>query len=310
MLKPLMEITALTALIVLVLLVVGPGMVSAQQKPLHINPVIAKLAEGKTVYGLNTGDLSLAYAREVARAPVDFIYADLEHNPLDFPQLHLFLMGMTDKAMVLKKGNLQPNVALFARFPPEADQSQWVVKQALDIGLHGVIFNGVDRREQALVAVKSMRYPQLKGSKYYEPNGTRGAGPANATWIWGITGEEYDRHADLWPLNPEGDLLAIMMIESVEGVQNLDEIASTPGVGALFVGAANDLTRSMGVRPGSPEVEAALQKVLNACKSHKIGCAITANTANDIVRRVKEGWNIIRSTAPVINEGRELLGDK
>jgi hypothetical protein len=53
-----------------------------------------------------------------------------------------------------------------------------------------------------------------------------------------------------------------------------------------------------------------LQKVLNACKSHKIGCAITANTANDIVRRVKEGWNIIRSTAPVINEGRELLGDK
>src|SRR2546430_8464321 len=106
--------------------------------------------------------------------------------------------------------------------------------QALDIGLHGVIFNGVDTREQALVAVKSMRYPQLKGSKYYEPNGTRGAGAANANWIWGISGEEYDRHADLWPLNPEGDLLAIAMIESVEGLQNLSAIASTPGVGALF----------------------------------------------------------------------------
>jgi hypothetical protein len=35
---------------------------------------------------------------------------------------------------LLAKGNLQPNVTLFARFPPEADQSQWVVKQALDIG--------------------------------------------------------------------------------------------------------------------------------------------------------------------------------
>ena len=100
------------------------------------------------------------------------------------------------------------------------------------------------------------------------------------------------------------------MIESVEGVQNLDAIASTPGVGALFVGAANDLTRSMGVRAGSPEVEAALQKVVSACKAHKIGCAITANTAADIVRRVNEGWNIIRSTAPAINEGRALLGDK
>jgi 4-hydroxy-2-oxoheptanedioate aldolase len=287
-----------------------PGVLLAQQKPLHLNPVIAKLAEGKTVYGLITGDLSLAYAREVARTPVDFIYADLEHNPLDFPSLHLFLMGMTDKATILKKGNLQPNVALFARFPPEADQSQWVVKQALDIGLHGVIFNGVDTREQALTAVKSMRYPQLKGSTYYEPNGTRGAGPANATWIWGISGEEYDRHADLWPLNPEGDLLAIIMIESVDGLQNLDRIASTPGVGALFVGAANDLTRSMGVRPGSPEVEAGLQKVLSACKANKIGCAITANTANDVVKRVKEGWNIIRSTVPAITEGRAILGEK
>jgi len=288
----------------------APALLPAQQKPLHINPMIAKLAEGKTVYGLNTGDLSLVYAREVARAPVDFIYADMEHNPLDFPALHLFLMGMTDKAMVLKKGNLQPNVALFARFPPEADQSQWVVKQALDIGLHGVIFNGVDTREQALIAVKSMRYPQLKGSPYYEPNGIRGSGPANATWIWGISGQEYDRHADLWPLNPEGDLLAILMIESVEGLQNLDTIASTPGVGALFVGQASDLTRSMGVRPGSPEVEAGLQKVLAACKTHKVACAISANTGNDIARRVKEGWNIIRSTVPAINEGRVLLGEK
>src|SRR5437762_5618844 len=132
-----MRLVALAG-IALATLLLTPSRPVAQQKPLHLNPVIAKLAEGRTVYGLNTGDLSLAYAREVARAPVDFVYADLEHNPLDFPALHLFLMGMTDRAMVLQKGNLQPNVALFARFPPEADQSQWVVKQALDIGLHGV----------------------------------------------------------------------------------------------------------------------------------------------------------------------------
>ncbi|OFW20886.1 MAG: hypothetical protein A3H97_10340 [Acidobacteria bacterium RIFCSPLOWO2_02_FULL_65_29] len=282
----------------------------AQQKPLHLNPVIAKLAEGRTAYGLNTGDLSLVNARETARAPVDFVYVDMEHNPLDFPALHLFLMGMSDKGLVLKKGNLQPNVALFARFPPEADQSQWVVKQALDIGLHGVIFNGVDRAEQALIAVKSMRYPQLKGSKYYEPNGVRGSGPANATWIWGISGAEYDRHADLWPLNPEGDLLAMLMIESVEGLDNVDAIASTPGVGALFVGAGSDLTRAMGVRPGSPEVEAGFQRVLRACKTHRIGCAITAGSANEVAARVKEGWNIIRSTVPAITAGRALLGEK
>jgi len=219
-------------------------------------------------------------------------------------------MGMIDRALVLKKGNLQPNVALFARFPPEADQSQWVVKQALDIGLHGIFFNGVDTKEQAVMAVRSMRYPPLKGAKYYEPIGIRGNGPANALWIWGLTGPEYDRHADVWPLNPEGDLLAMPMIESVEGLKNLDAIAGTPGVGALFLGQGSDLSRSLGVRPGAPEVEAAFQQVLKACKAHKIGCAISANTPDQVAKRVKEGWNIIRSTVPAIVGGRALVGEK
>jgi len=285
------------------------GVPSAQQQRLHLNPVIAKLVEGKTVYGLNTGDLSLAYAREVARAPVDFVYADMEHNPLDFPALQMFLMGMSDRGMVLRKGNLQPNVALFARFPPEADDSQWVVKQALDIGLHGVIFNGVDTPEQALFAVRTMRYPQMRDAKYREPNGIRGAAPGNATWIWGLSGEEYERHADVWPLNPDGDLLATMMIESVEGLKNLDTIAAVPGVGALFPGAGGDLSRSLGVRQNTPELEAAFQQILKACKAHKVACAITATSGNDVAKRVKEGWNIIRSTVPAVIAGRALLGE-
>jgi len=282
----------------------------AQQPPLHINPVIAKLAEGRTVYGLQTADLSLVNAREMARAAADFVYVDMEHNPLDLPALQMFLIGMSDRGMVHKKGNLQPDVALMARFPPEADQSDWVVKQALDIGLHGVIFNGVDTKEQAMSAVRSMRYPQLKGSKYYEPNGRRGNGPANALWIWGLSADEYNQHADLWPLNPQGDLLAMPMIESPEGLKNVDAIASTPGVGALFLGQGSDLTRTMGVVPGSPEVEAAFQQVLRACRAAKIACAISATTPELVARRVKEGWNIIRSTVPAITGGKAILGVK
>jgi 4-hydroxy-2-oxoheptanedioate aldolase len=289
---------------------VGPRALSAQDKYVHLNPVIAKLAEGKTVYGLITGDLSLANARETARAPVDFVYLDMEHNPLDFPAMNMFLLGMTDRAAILKKGNLQPDVALFARFPPEADQSQWVVKQALDIGLMGVIFNGVDSKEQALFAVRSMRYPQLKGSPRMEPAGLRGYGPTGALWAWGLSAAEYERRADLWPLNPQGDLLATVMIESVDGLKRMDEIASVPGVGALFVGAGADLSRSLGVAQNSPELETAFQQVLRACKTHKLACAITANSANDVVRRVREGWGIIRSTVPAITAGRAQLGER
>jgi 4-hydroxy-2-oxoheptanedioate aldolase len=217
---------------------------------------------------------------------------------------------MADRGAVLKKGNLQPNVALFARFPPEADQSHWVVKQALDIGLMGVIFNGVDSKEQAMLAVRSMRYPQLKGSPRMEPTGIRGYGPAGAAWIWGLSPADYERRADLWPLNPDGDLLATIMIESVDGLKHLDEIASVPGVGALFLGAGADLSRSLGVTQSSPELETAFQQVLRACKAHKVACMITAGSANDVARRVREGWAIIRSTVPAITAGRAILGEK
>jgi 2-keto-3-deoxy-L-rhamnonate aldolase RhmA len=100
------------------------------------------------------------------------------------------------------------------------------------------------------------------------------------------------------------------MIESVGGLENLDANASVPGVGALFLGAGSDLSRSIGVPISSPEVEAAFQRVLKACKAHKVACAITAGTADDIVRRVKEGWNIIRSTVPAITQARAQLGDR
>ena len=66
----------------------------------------------------------------------------------------------------------------------------------------------------------------------------------------------------------------------------------------------------MGVPASSPEVETAFQRVLTACKAHKVACGITAGSANDVVRRVKEGWNMIRSTVPAITEGRAQLGDR
>jgi 4-hydroxy-2-oxoheptanedioate aldolase len=294
------------------MLVLAAASVPAQvgEQRLHLNPVIAKLAEGRTVYGLQaSADMSMGLARTAARAPVDYIYVDMEHNPLDLPALYQFHLWMTDRAMVARKGNLQPNVALMARFPPEADESGWVVKQALDMGLHGVFFNGVDTPEQARAAVTYMRYPPRRDAKIPMPRGVRGAGPANATWIWGVTTDEYERRADVWPLNPEGDLLATMMIESAEGLANVDRIAAVPGVGSLFIGNANDLSHGLGVPQNHPDVEAARQTILAACKAHRIACNITANTADEIVRRANEGWQMIRTTVGAINAARPRLTD-
>jgi hypothetical protein len=67
------------------------------------------------------------------------------------------------------------------------------------------------------------------------------------------------------------------------------------------------LSRSLGVARDSPELEAAFQQILSTCKSRKVACAITATSADDIVRRVQEGWNIIRSTVPAIQAARPRL---
>src|SRR5258705_12528949 len=101
----------------------------------------------------------------------------------------------------------------------------------------GVSRNGIANREQAILAVRNMRYPQRKTSKYPDPPGLRGYAPGVAVWWWGVSAAEYERRADVWPLNPDGDLLAIMMIETSEGLKNADAIAAGPGGGANFGGA-------------------------------------------------------------------------
>lgn len=277
----------------------------AQQAPKHLNPVIEKLAAGKPFIGFQTGDLSLENARTIARADIDYVYLEMEHGPMDFEGLHRFTVGMIDKAGILKKGNAQPNVAIFARFAPYGREgAQWFVKQALDIGLMGVIFNGIDNPEQALLAVRNMRYPQKRNSKYPDPPGLRGYAPATALWWWGVSAAEYERRADVWPLNPDGDLLAIMMIETAEGLKNADAIAAVPGVGAIFVGAGGDLHQYLGVEANSPEVEQAFQTILKACVAHNVACGITALNGRDVARRLAEGWKMIRTNEAALVQWR------
>ena len=289
-----------TILVAALLLALGAltGSTSAQQAPLHLNPAVEKLAHGQAIIGTQTDDMSLQNCHSLARMDFDYSYVDMEHGPLNLDGLAYCIAAMVDKAAVLKKGNAQPNVALFARFPPygrDLQANDWIVKQALDMGLMGIIFNGVDNKEQMTRLVQYMRYPQPKTSKYLEPPGLRGYAPGNATFAWGVSAAEYEKHADVWPLNPEGDLLAIPMIETAEGLKNVNEIATVPGVGAIFIGAGGDLHQYLGVAQDSPEVEQARQTILAACKAHNVACGITALSKADVERRLKEGWKMIRT---------------
>jgi len=289
---------AIVAIALLAAVVTPAGIALAQEMPLHLNPAVEKLAHGQPIIGTQTDDMSLQNCHSLARLNFDYTYVDMEHGPLNLDGLAYCVAAMVDKAAVLKKGNAQPNVALFARFPPygrDLESNDWIVKQALDMGLMGIIFNGVENKEQMTRLIRYMRYPQQKTSKYQQPPGMRGYAPGNATFAWGVPAAEYERRADVWPLNPDGDLLAIPMIETAEGLKNVDEIAAVPGVGAIFIGAGGDLHQYLGVPQDSPEVEQARQTILAACKAHNVACGITALTKADVDKRLKEGWKMIRT---------------
>ena len=265
---------------------------ASAQDGARLNKLIDLFETDQPAFGVLSFDYDLANARSMATSGLDFLFIDMEHAPFDIERLRIFLLGMTNKRSIQEKGNLQPDVVPFVRIPAAAGSEETIaqVKQVLDVGVYGVFFPSIGTREQAELAVKSTRYPQLNGADDFEPAGLRGRNPSNAAWYWGI--RDYHSKADVWPLDPQGELLAMMFIESAEGVENIEEIISVPGVGAIFIGPS-DLSTSMGyASPNALEVEAAIQTVLAACLEHDVPCAITTN-ARTVEDRIAQGFRFV-----------------
>lgn len=264
----------------------------AAQEAVRLNRTIELLEAGQATFGIFSHDRSLENARALARSGLDFILIDMEHGPLDIETLRIFLLGMTDRARIMAKGNLQPDVTPIVRIPVNGgDLATFITKQVLDVGAMGVMFPYINTAEEALLAVRSVRYPQRRGAPDYEPQGVRGSGAGNAGWLWGIA--DYGARADVWPLDPQGELMAVIQIETAEAVRNVDAILEVPGISAIFVGPA-DLGLSMGVSgaEGQAELEAAIQTVLRAAKLRNIPIGITTGAGN-IEQRLREGFNFV-----------------
>ena len=264
----------------------------AQADDDRLNRTIEVLEQDDPVFGIFTADFSLTNARALATSGLDFIFIDMEHSPLDFQTLRVFLLGMTDKATIASTGSTQMATTPLVRIPTYGSVNpQAMVKQALDAGAYGIVFPFIETREQAQLAIQSMRYPAQQGDPQQEPIGLRGASPAIPAWLWGT--RDYMAKADLYPLDPNGELLAVLQIESKAGVENIDEIASLPGVGAIFLGPS-DLSLSYGLagKPDDPTLVAAMQKVLDACAKYDVPCGRTSNAAN-VARHLEEGHSFL-----------------
>lgn len=219
-----------------------------------------------------------------------------EHRAYDIAELQSTLS-------TLKVPNDRPRLTPVIRIPQGGPEvSHWMVKQALDMGVMGVIIPGVRTKEHVMNLVRYMRYPPQRGEKIREPIGIRGWGLIVQPQIWGVSNEDYGRKADLWPLNPNGELLALAMIESAEAIKNIDQIMSVPGLSGLLIGPS-DMSMDMGVGKGpgladprAPEVEAATQAIAKKCVARHFLCGTYESP--DAKARIDQGFRLFPGRSP------------
>lgn len=163
------------------------------------------------------------------------------------------------------------------------------ISRLLNSGAMGVMFVGVESADEVRQGLAAMRFRSRGGSR---PDDV-GSAPA----YWGLSEDEYRNRADLWPLNPEGELINWTIVESHAGLENVREIAAVEGIGVLWPGAGTlrgifSTTGPDGRRQLDEEAwEAAIQKVLAACKEFDVPCGYPAN-ASDIEKRIEQGFSV------------------
>jgi len=260
----------------------------------RINAVINAWEQGKPAIGRGVVDFSFDEAVRWSGTDFDFLFCDMEHRPVDFNQMRIFLQALMDRNQVLQQGDRLIRPTPLLRIPAYGrEMNHWLIKQALDLGVPGIIFPSVSTARQAEYIVAGSRYPQAKGAAIPFPVGMRGVSPDMAVRYWGLSLMDYVDRSDLYPLNPKGETLVILQIEEREGFENLDEILKVKGVGMVMIGPA-DLSFALGHpgHPEDPEVEAAIQLILAKSKAAGVKCGIV-NPPPKVVERAEQGFGWI-----------------
>ncbi|HLX37411.1 MAG TPA: aldolase/citrate lyase family protein, partial [Candidatus Binataceae bacterium] len=178
----------------------------------RLNGVIRAFENGLPAFStFVTADVDSALMASASR--YDAVVFEMEHNPWDIRALRDALQYMLNRGQIAQSASLAPAVTPIVRVPANGEEkNQWLAKQALDLGAYGIVWPHISNVDQAYNAVAACRYPRLKTAPLYEPAGIRGDGPASAVRYWGITQQQYYSRADVWPLNPHGEILVILMI--------------------------------------------------------------------------------------------------
>jgi len=277
----------------------APGK-SPAYKPQRINKAIELLAQGQPIYyaeaygGYDEG-------KKLARTWADYIIYNMEHAPLDFNALQQFMRGLVDGGPT-PSGHRTPAVIvtlpILGLDKETFKGGSWMIQQALAQGVHGLHLGRARDPEAVKLYVQAARYPFQKKGVEVIGEGVRGWGSQKfAAWVWGIDEKEYLKRADVWPLNPEGEILLGLKIEDKQALQNAEKSIAIPGIsfaehGPRDMGLSYGYLEGRADPPVPAEVQAAGDRVLAACKANKVfflDNVLPENVENQIDRGVMIG---------------------
>jgi 4-hydroxy-2-oxoheptanedioate aldolase len=296
----------------------------------RINRAIELLAQGQAIYyvGAHTGHvLTRAQGREDAGTWADYINIGMEHGAFDMTGLAEYMQGLVEGGPTCS-GHRTPTIIVEAPVngtdAANVHFNAWQFRQILGRGVHGVLLCQAETAGAVRAFVESCRYPHHpEGVDPYLPTpvqrmrgetgarrsgsdggearplgiGTRGRGSeATAAPIWGISEPDYRELCDPWPLNPAGELLLGVKLESPEGIARCDEILAVPGIGFAEMGPG-DLSLALGYRdmprdPYPPEMREARDKVFAACRKNGVAF-LEIGTPENIAQKLDDGVRVI-----------------
>ncbi|MBM3262591.1 MAG: hypothetical protein FJY97_04085 [candidate division Zixibacteria bacterium] len=282
----------------------------------RINRAIELLEQGQPVYYTGVGDLSYDGGRAEAGTHADYLLVEMEHGLFNLTALEAFMRGLADEGPT-RSGHPTPPVIV--TLPTDGTDEHvmranaWMVKQVLARGVHGILLCHAETPDAVRVFVESARYPfQTVGVGSGLGVGRRGAGGQGwAASVWGISPEAYLRRADVWPLNPEGEILLGLKIENRRALAHVEDTLRVPGIGFAEWGPG-DMSMSFGHLfhhdpPYPPELEDARSRVLGACKATGVAF-LNMVQVEDVTRMIDEGVRIGAGPREAIEIGRRYTG--
>lgn len=202
-------------------------------------------------------------AETMAHQGWDSLTIDLQHGVVDYQAMVPMLQAVstTPTVPVVRVPWLEPGILM----------------KALDAGAYGVICPMVNTRADA---------EKLVAYTHYAPRGTRSFGPVRAL-LYG--GADYPQHAN-------DTIVAFAMIETAQALDNLDDILSTPGLDAVYIGPS-DLSLALGCKPTfddlDPKAAEAVQHILARAQAHGVVAGIHNGTPEAALRRIAMGFQFV-----------------